>query len=408
MQALHALEPAAELVQEREQPAAAVNSVRLRYRLARGDYELVCRFVPRALESDGLDLEGVSTSREGELSPIGLFMLKSFGLGHQEPTDAPARLTTAAYLIQQLINALAPAAIYALLATGYALIYGITGRINLAFGEFTTVGAYAALSGVLLAASGFGAGTLMMAGAGLGLAAITGAALGAVFFALIFVPLQGRDSQALLIATIGLAITLGEALRLLSGSRQRWLQPFFTQPWLVEIPGRGVVVVSLSQLLLAWLALVTVGAVVLILRRTAFGRSYRACADDVEAAALVGVDVDRIIRTTCVIGSMLAAVAGFVIATHYGIVSFAMGALWGFKALTAAVLGGIGSVSGAALGGVLIGVLESLWAGYLPSAYKEVAVFTLLALVLMLRPNGLFGAPAAILNPGLWRTRPPS
>ena len=364
--------------------------------------------MPRALERDGLDLEAISTSREGELSPIGLFLLKSFGLGRQEPADAPTRLTPAAYLVQQLINALAPAAIYALLATGYALIYGITGRINLAFGEFTTVGAYAALSGVLLAASGLGAGSLVMAAAGLGLAVVTGAALGAVFFALIFVPLQRRGSQALLIATIGLAIALGEALRLLSGSRQRWLQPFFTQPWLVEIPGRGIVVLSLSQLLLALLALLTVGAVVLTLRRTAFGRSYRACADDAEAAALVGVDVDRTIRTTCVIGGALAAVAGFVIATHYGIVSFAMGALWGFKALTAAVLGGIGSVSGAAMGGVLIGVLESLWAGYLPSAYKEVAVFTLLALMLTLRPNGLFGAPAAVMNPGLWRTRPPS
>ena len=84
-----------------------------------------------------------------------------------------------------------------------------------------------------------------------------------------------------------------------------------------------------------------------------------------------------------------------------------MGALWGFKALTAAVVGGIGSVTGAALGGVLIGLLESLWAGYLPSAYKEVAVFGLLALMLALRPNGLFGTPSAVENPGLWRGRPP-
>ena len=106
------------------------------------------------------------------------------------------------------------------------------------------------------------------------------------------------------------------------------------------------------------------------------------------------------------LGSALAAVAGFVIAAHYGIVGFAMGALWGFKALTAAVVGGIGSVPGAALGGVLIGLLETLWGGYLPGTYREVAVFALLALMLALRPNGLFGGPAAADNPALWRARP--
>jgi branched-chain amino acid transport system permease protein len=355
-------------------------------------------------------LEGVRTEREGELSPVAVYLLNRYGLGPPaRPDGNGGALTPGAYLAQQLVNALAPASIYALLATGFALIWGVTGRINLAFGDFATVGAYAALSGVLLAAAA-AAGALPagVAAGGFGFALLTGTALGAVLFALVFAPLRGRGSQALLIATVGLAISLGEALRLLAGSRQHWLQPLFNQP--LGIGGgeeTAAVVVNGGQALLAGLALAVVGAVVLVLRRSAFGRAYRACADDAGAAALVGVDVDRTVRGTCMLGSAVAAVAGFAVAVHYGVVSFGMGTLWGFKALTAAVVGGIGSVPGAALGGVLVGVLESLWGGYLPAAYKEVAVFALLALMLAVRPNGLLGQPGSAENPMLWRARPP-
>ena len=404
--ALVALEPTAGLVPGADAATVQADTIRLRYRLQGNEYVLSCRFAPRGLEQDGLELQAVTYGNGDALTPAALFFLKAFGLARQQPEVRAASLTPLAYFLQQLVNALAPASIYALLATGYALIYSLTGRINLAFGEFTTVGAYAALSGIVLAADVGGGSLVPMAAAGLGIAVATGAALGAVFNGLIFSALQRRGSQALLIATIGLAIALSEALRLLSGSRQRWLQPFFTQPWLLGSPEQAHVVISLGQILLALVAVLTVLAVLWLLRRTGFGRAYRACADDVEAAALVGVDVARTTQLTCMLGGLLAAIAGFVVATHYGIVSFAMGALWGFKALTAAVVGGIGSIGGAALGGVLIGVLESLWAGYLPGAYKEVAVFCLLALMLALRPNGLFGAPAATDNPGLWRGRP--
>ena len=156
---------------------------------------------------------------------------------------------------------------------------------------------------------------------------------------------------------------------------------------------------------LLFMALIAIGGVALGLRRTAAGRAYRACSDDPQAAALVGVDIGRVTRWTCIAGSMLAAVAGFAIATHYGVVSFAMGTLWGLKALTAAVVGGIGSLPGAALGGVLIAMFESLWAGYLPSDYRDVAVFAVLAIMLTLRPNGLLGQSAAADNPMLWRSR---
>ncbi|MGE3295069.1 MAG: branched-chain amino acid ABC transporter permease, partial [Geminicoccaceae bacterium] len=170
------------------------------------------------------------------------------------------------------------------------------------------------------------------------------------------------------------------------GSRLRWLQPLYTVPFHL-----GPVILSPSQVALAILATLVVGAVSLTVWRTSFGRAYRAISDDPGAAALMGVDVDRTIARSCILGSALAGVAGFVIAAHYGIVSFSMGTMLGLKALTAAVLGGIGSIPGAALGGLLIGLLEGLWAGYLPGAYRDVAVFCALAALLALRPDGLFG-----------------
>ena len=392
-QALAILEPDSKLIAAE---ALSGERVAVRYRQRSAELAMECRFAERTLESDGLDLVAVKTAREGSLSPTVLFFLKTYGLGQSEE-PVRARLPGWAYLAQQVANALAPAAIYALLAAGYALIYGITGRINLAFGEFTTVGAFAALAGILIGAA-IPAGVPGLALGGLLLAGSTGAALGAVLYSLIFAPLLRRDSQALLIATIGLAIALAEGLRLITGSGQRWLQPLFTSPLQV-----GPIIVSPSQLGLAALAITIIGVLVILLRRTAFGRAYRACADDAGAAALMGVNVDRTTRQACMLGSVLAAVAGFVLVAHYGVVSFTMGTLLGLKSLTAAVVGGIGSVPGAALGGVLIGLFESLWAGYLPSAYREVALFVVLALTLALRPDGLLGQPPATGNPMLWR-----
>jgi branched-chain amino acid transport system permease protein len=395
-QALHALVPEARAL---EHAFPAPDTVVLHYRTDLGAQSQRCTFAPRGLESDGLDLRVVETPGEGPLSPSVLFLLKTFGLGRGgQPTE---RLSPWAYLVQQLVNGLAPAAIYALLAAGYAVIYGITGRINLAFGEFATVGAFAALAGILIGAA-VPAGVLGMALGGVLLAGVTGAALGAALYGLVFAPLHRQGSQALLIATIGLAIALGEGLRLLTGSTQRWLQPMFVSPMRL-----GPVAVSPSQLALPLLAAGLLSGLVAVLRRSAFGRNYRACSDDAGAAALLGVNVGRTVGQACMLGSMLAAIAGFVLAVHYGVISFTMGTILGLKALTAAVVGGIGSVRGAAVGGVVIGLFESLWAGYLPGDYRELALFALLAMMLALRPDGLFGQPAAIANPALWQPRRP-
>src|ERR1700735_2988295 len=133
--------------------------------------------------------------------------------------------------------------------------------------------------------------------------------------------------------------------------------------------------------------------VTLVTNCTPLGRAQRACQQDRTMAALVGINVDRTISTTFIIGAALAAIAGFMVTLYYGVVDFFMGFLAGMKAFTAAVLGGIGSLPGAMLGGVLIGLIESFWAGYVNAQYKDVAVFGILMLVLMVRPNGLFGRP---------------
>lgn len=382
---------------------AATEEVALHYRLPglAAEQRATCRFAP-----DGVELAGVRTDREGELSPVALFFLKAYVLGRAPVAAGPPGAADArAYLLQQLANALTPAAVYALLATGYALVYGLTGRINLAFGDFTTVGAVAALNGTVLAAAGQVALLPAASPAGLVLAVATGGALGLVLHALVVAPLRARGSQALLIATIGLAIALSEGLRLLTRSRQTWLPPFLDRPLVLLDGGAGGgdVALGAGQAALALLAVATVAAVVTLLRRSRFGRCYRACADDAEAAALLGVDVDATLRRACALGGAVAGVAGFVVAHRYGVVAFGMGTGWGFKALAAAIVGGIGSVAGAAWGGALIGLLEGLWAGYLPGNYREVALFALLAAVLALRPHGLFGQPGAAENPALWR-----
>lgn len=390
---------------------APPDTVILSYRLdSASERRITCRFAPRGSSDDPLALVGVHTDHDGELSPASLFFLRTYVLERPPllpdlPSTAASAPGTLAYFLQQLVNALTPAAIYALLATGYALIYGITDRINLAFGDFTTVGALITVQGMLLGSLLLGFSLAAGAPLALLLAIAAGAALGLVLHALVFAPLQRRGAQALLIATIGLSIALSEALRLVTGSRQSWLPPFLEQPVTLLRATGGEVGVGLGSALLALLALATVVGVILTLRWSAFGRRYRACADDPGAAALMGVDVDRTLRDACVVGSALAGIAGFIVAGRYGLATFGMGTLWGFKALAAAIVGGIGSVSGAALGGLLIGLLEGLWAAYLPSGYREVAVFVLLAVVLALRPNGLFGQAAAADNPALWRER---
>jgi branched-chain amino acid transport system permease protein len=398
-------------VAERTTDPGIENAVRLEYRLgtdARPAHWISCQFGGHGFEHDRLRLIGVVTDREGALSEIRVFLLRRYWLDLYEaqapagvgPAEhAPSWSRALLYFLQLALNGISVGCFYGLLAIGYTLVYAIIGRINLAFGEIAMVGAFTAL-----ALLGVGALPLALLVVLLVVAAV-GAVHGLVTERLVFRPLREVPSQAPLIATLGLAIFLEEALRLLQGAQDRWVQPIFSTAHLLGGAPGFTLAVSTSQLIIVGLAVVLYAGLWLIMSRTSFGRAARACADDVAMAGLCGVNVERTTALTFCLGAAYAAIAGMVVLLRYGGATFHDGFILGFKALTAAIIGGIGSVPGAMLGGLLIGALEALWAGYLASAYKDVAIFGLLAAVLIWRPQGLFGEPVRLANDA-FRQRP--
>jgi branched-chain amino acid transport system permease protein len=291
------------------------------------------------------------------------------------------------YLAQQLINALSLGCVYALIAVGYTLVYGITRVINFAYAPLYTIGAFVLVAAWAGRPEALPTGLVLAAALALALA--TGAAFGWLMERMVFRPLRMAATTVPLIAAIGLAIALQEWIRLAQGPRTRYLLVADTTPWTL-IRGLGFDVLLSPGHLTVGLATAVLGAGLWWLqRRTAFGRAQRACAQDLPMARLLGIDVDRTIALTFLLGGALAAAAGLFAAVQYGVVSFRMGTLIGLKALTAAILGGIGSLPGAALGGLLVALAETLTAAYLASEWKDVAVFTLLVLALILRPQGL-------------------
>lgn len=256
------------------------------------------------------------------------------------------------------------------------------------------VGAYAALVAVH-GTAGWAATALAAGGVvPIVLAAMLAAAAVAALLSwttgrVIFRPLGRSPSQPVLIATVGLAIVLQEAVRLSQGARERWLQPVLNEPMVLS--GHGfAVTITVAKVAIVALTVVLFGALLRAVRAGRWGRAWRACADDAGMAALCGIDVGRTVAMTFVVSGACAGIAGAIIALHYGGVGFTMGTILGFKALTAAVAGGIGSLPGAMLGSLLIAAIETVWSAYLPIAGRDVAVFALLAIVLVFRPGGLF------------------
>ncbi len=357
-----------------------------------------CGFGGTTFERDRLELISVVTDR-GALSEARLLFLKRFWLAQfaaspQAVSPSGPRVSAGlAYALQQLVNALALAAIYALLATAYSLIYGLVGRINLAFGDMTVVGAYGALGGVT-AAVALGLGNPL---AGLAIALAIAAALAAGWSAVIgravVAPLHARHrlGQPVLVATVAVAITAQEFLRITQGARERWMPPVFNAPISLAQADGFVVTVTPMQIAVALAALGAAGGVLGLLARSRFGRAWRAFADDPGTAALFGVDASRLMAATFVLAGLLAGLAGWIVAAYYGNVSHAMGTMLGLKALVAAVVGGIGSVPGAFLGGVLVALIEAAWSAYFDIAARDIVVFSLLIVVFVLRPGGLLG-----------------
>jgi len=359
---------------------------------------VACGFAGTTFERDRLDLVALETD-QGRLGEVRLLFLKRFlaAAGQEAAQPAPQGLweipAAAAYALQQLINALALAAIYALLATAYSMIYGLAGRINLAFGEIAMLGAYGAIGGVA-AAVALGLSDPI---AGLALALLIAAALAGGWSLavgrMVVAPLHARHrlGQPILIATVAVALAVSEFVRVSQGSRERWAPPVFNQPLALARAEDFVVTVTPMQIAVALLGLTAAGAVLLLLGRTRFGRSWRAFADDPGTAALFGVDGERLFAATFLLAGLLAGLAGWIVAAYYGNVSFSIGAMLGLKALVAAVVGGIGSVPGAFLGGVCVALIEAAWSAYFDIAARDIVVFTLLIAVFVLRPGGLLG-----------------
>ena len=206
-------------------------------------------------------------------------------------------------------------------------------------------------------------------------------------------PLRGSFRLAPLISAIGMSIFLQNYVQLLQGARVKSIQPVVTGGVPLIETGHFHVTITYIQIIIIGLTIALMIAFSLLIARTGFGRAQRACEQDQTMAALLGVDVDRTISLTFVIGAALAAVAGVMVTLYYGVVDFFIGFQAGLKAFAAAVLGGIGSLPGAMLGGFLIGLVEAYWSAYFSIEYKDIATFSILIIVLIFRPTGLLGRP---------------
>jgi len=297
------------------------------------------------------------------------------------------------YFVQQLINGLTLGAIYGLIAIGYTMVYGIIGMINFAHGDIYMIGAFlSVICFLILGAIGvtFIPLALMIV---LLMSVILTAAYGWTVERVAYRPLRGSFRLAPLISAIGMSIFLQNYVQLLQGARVKPLQPVVTGGFELFAGGGFTVSLSYLQIIIIVATVVLMAAFTMLIAGTALGRAQRACEQDRVMASLLGINVDRTISTTFVMGAALASVAGLMFLIYYGVIDFYIGFLAGIKAFTAAVLGGIGSLPGAMLGGLLIGLIETFWSAYFTIEYKDVAAFVILVLVLIFRPTGLLGKP---------------
>jgi branched-chain amino acid transport system permease protein len=297
------------------------------------------------------------------------------------------------YFIQQLINGVTLGSIYGLIAIGYTMVYGIIGMINFAHGDVFMVGSFTALI-VFLILVAIGVTALPLALLAVLLLAMAMTAFyGWTVERLAYRPLRHSFRLAPLISAIGMSIVLQNYVQIVQGARVKPLPPLVTGGYtLLERDGFAVQLSNI-QIMVILTTLVLMLAFARIVARTRLGRDMRACEQDLGMASLVGVDVDRTISLTFVMGAALASVAGVMYLLYYGVIDFYIGFVAGVKAFTAAVLGGIGSLPGAMLGGLLIGLIETFWSAYFSVEYKDVAAFTILILVLIFLPTGIMGRP---------------
>ena len=296
-----------------------------------------------------------------------------------------------AYALQQLINGITLGMIYGLIAVGYTMVYGIIGMINFAHGDIFMVGAFLSLI-ALTALSGLGLTSVPIALALTLVFAVSIAALyGWTVERVAYRPLRGSFRLAPLISAIGMSIVLQNFVQVSQGARVKPM-PALLPGGLTLLEHDGFTVqLSWMQIMIVVTTLSVLAVFTWLVTRTPLGRAMRACEQDLKMAGLLGIDTDRTISLTFVIGAALAAVAGLMFLLYYGVIDFFIGFIAGVKAFTAAVLGGIGSLPGAVLGGLLIGLIETFWSAYFSIEYKDVAAFAILIVALIFLPTGILG-----------------
>ena len=297
-------------------------------------------------------------------------------------------------LLQQLINGFTLGSIYGLIAIGYTMVFGIIGMVNFAHGDVFMMSTFIALIFLLALSQFLGVTSLAVA---LFIVLILGMLLTSLWAWVIertaYRPLRGSFRLAPLISAIGMSIFLSNLVQVTQGPRNKPVPSMLSDVIILSEGASYTVAVSYKQILIVVVTAVLLAAFWYVVQKTSLGRAQRACEQDRKMAALLGVDVDRTVSITFVLGAALAAVAGVLYLVQYGVVNFADGFVPGVKAFTAAVLGGIGSLPGAVLGGLLIGLIETLWSAYFSIDYKDVAAFSILAVTLIFMPSGLLGRP---------------
>ncbi len=295
-------------------------------------------------------------------------------------------------LLQQLINGLTLGSVYALIALGYTMVYGILELINFAHGEIYMIGAYLGVillgffTSIGLTAYSLPLSIILV----LALSMIFSAAYGLTIEKIAYRPLRNAPRLSPLISAIGVSIFLQNYVMVTQGATDKVF------PSLLGSSGFSFLSARVTYLQIAIIAVSGVLMVFLhaFVMRTKTGKAMRAVAQDKTMASLAGINIDAVISITFLIGSGLAAVAGIMVAAYYGLVNYFIGYSAGIKAFTAAVLGGIGSIPGAMFGGIFLGLIESLGASYISSEYKDAYAFILLILILLAKPEGFLGRKA--------------
>ncbi len=293
---------------------------------------------------------------------------------------------------QQLTNGLAVGGIYALIALGYTMVYGVLKLINFAHADLFTLGAYLGLT--LLSSMALSdrvgplGGTLILAMMVMGLIGLVGALLDRVAYR----PLRESPRLSAVVSALGASIFLQNTVMLIYGARFQVYPQNILPTTAINVLGLNI---PLVRLLVLATSLVMMLVLYLFIQRTRIGTAIRAAAIDQGAARLMGIDVNRVILMVFLVGPAMGGMAGLMVGLYYGQINFTMGWVYGLKAFTAAILGGIGNIPGAMVGGILLGVIEAMGAAYISIAWKDAIAFCVLILILILRPTGLLGERVA-------------